>query len=257
MKLLLGAALAALLAGTATAALAPQPITNPPLDDTRVQISTLVREDLFAGILEKDMKRQAIGEANIEKLLASRPNDRAGLLAWKGGAELNRAALAREAGKKAEYRRHYDLAVAAFAEGDKAADANQGTRAIVSGASQLLFADRLDKKEAAAMWALAYDNYQQVWKVQGAYADKLPPHLRGELMAGMVMTAQRTGRQAEADAALDKMLVITKGGEYELMAQQWKDNPKVAPKTSLSCKNCHDDGRLGPTLARMAAAKPS
>src|SRR5204863_7102074 len=136
-------------------------------------------------------------------------------------------------------------------------DANQGTRAIVSGASQLLFADRLDKKESAAMWAKAYVNYQQVWKTQGAYADKLPPHLRGELMAGMVMTAQRTGRQAEADAALDKMLTLTKGTEYEDMAQQWKASPKMAPKTSLSCKNCHDDGRLGATLARLPAAAKS
>src|SRR5690349_6481595 len=137
MKLLLGAAMAAAMAGTAMAALAPQPIINPPLDDTRVQISTLVREDIFAGILEKDMKRQAMGEANIEKLLATRPNDRAGLLAWKGGAALNRAALAREAGKKSEYKKQYAAAVAAFDEGDKAVDADRGTRAIVAGASQL------------------------------------------------------------------------------------------------------------------------
>lgn len=249
MRIILSAALAVTLATTVGAQAA-----GPPLEDTRIPISTLIREDIFAGILQHDMARMAIGEANLDKLLASRPNDRAALMSWKGATLTTRAAYAYEAGKKSEYKALHKQSLAAYDEAKRLGPMDNTVFA-VNGAGPLLFADRIAKEDRAQAWQQAYENYQAMWKTQGAIADKLPPHIRGELIAGVVMTAQRTGRQAEADAALDKMLVLTKGSAYEAQAQRWKDDPKLQATTSLSCQNCHDDGRLGAVMSKMPANK--
>ena len=71
------------------------------LSDTRLTVHTLVREDVFAGFLGNDMARMAKGEANIESLMKSRPDQKANLLAWRSGAALKRAVVAHEAGQAA------------------------------------------------------------------------------------------------------------------------------------------------------------
>src|SRR2546421_12391661 len=40
--------------------------------------------------------------------------------------------------------------------------------------------------------------YQLLWKSQAAGIEKLPVHMRGELLAGLATTAQRTGRVEES-----------------------------------------------------------
>ena len=47
--------------------------SEPPLSDTRLSVHTLVREDIFAGVLDNDMERLARGEKSIEVLLVERP----------------------------------------------------------------------------------------------------------------------------------------------------------------------------------------
>ena len=79
---------------------------EPPLEDTRLSIHTLVREDVFAGWREQDMQRFARGERNIDILLKKRPAARADLLAWKGGARLFRAVLAYEADETEAFERY-------------------------------------------------------------------------------------------------------------------------------------------------------
>jgi tetratricopeptide (TPR) repeat protein len=249
MRIILCAALAVAMTATVGARAAVSP-----LEDTRIPISTLIREDLFAGILQHDMGRMAIGEANLERLLVERPNDRAGLMSWKGAALLTRAAYAYEAGNKAQCRSLHKQSQAAFDEAKRLGPMDNSVFA-VNGAGPLLFADRLPKEDRAQAWQQAYENYQAMWKGQGQIADKLPSHIRGELIAGVTMTAQRTGRQAEADAALDKMLVLTKGSAYETQALRWKADPKLQASTSLACQNCHDDGRLGAVMSRLPANK--
>ena len=76
-----------MLAIFAVASQAPQS-PEPPLDDKRLTIHTLVREDIFAGFLQNDLTRLARGEKNIELLLEKRPQSKAELLAWKAGATL-------------------------------------------------------------------------------------------------------------------------------------------------------------------------
>lgn len=255
------AVLAAMLAGSVAAKgppvrgsdvppMPPSPV--PPLEDKRIPISTLVREDLFAGFLDRDAARMARGKASIESLLVSRPDDKAGLLAWKGGIQLYDASVALEQGKKAEYRKLYKQAIATLDEADKAqAKPGDGTREAVAGAATLFFADRLEPADRKAVWERSYAAYQKVYAGQKAFADKLPPHLKGELMSGVTMTAQRTGRLAESDAALEQMLVLVKGTPYEAQAQAWKaaDN-KGRDNMMMSCKNCHDSARLAPVMAQ-------
>ena len=77
---------------TVAAAQSPQP----PLADSRLTVHTLVREDIFAGWMTDDMARFERGEKNIQLLLERRPDQKANLLAWKGGATLYRAVRANE-----------------------------------------------------------------------------------------------------------------------------------------------------------------
>jgi hypothetical protein len=83
-----------------------------------------------------------------------------------------------------------------------------------------------------------------VWRVQGSEVDKLPVHHKGELLAGMAQFAQRSGHLAESIQFLDKILTAMPGTPYAAAAKKWVDSPDLIAKTNLTCKSCHDAGRL-------------
>ena len=244
MRIFTGGLLAVLLAGAVSA----QPTPDPPLDDTRLSIHTLVREDIFAGFMTGNAARMARGEANVRKLLDSRPNDRAALLAWQGGAEFYRAVRARETGGTSEYRRLLADADRRWTEAEALNSPDPGTAATLAG-SIVLFGDRLAPEDRPAAWERAYRGYSALYAQQGGILDKLPPHHRGEVMAGLVQSAQRSGRRGEFTAALERMLPLVKGTPYEATALQWKADPASAARSNLACKQCHDRGRLAPIMA--------
>lgn len=223
---------------------------EPPLSDTRLTVHTLVREDIFAGFMANDMVRFARGERNIKQLLNVRPDQRGNLLAWRGSAAMHRAVLAHEAGNSSEFLEHLQAARAAFAEAAKQTSGNDGVAA-VTGGTYAVFADRLPEPHRATAWADAYLNYSLLWQQQGSAIDKLPVHHRGEVLGGLVQSAQRTGRTGEMAQHLDRMLTLMKGTPYETTAQQWKDNPASAATTRVTCKACHNPGRLASTLASL------
>jgi hypothetical protein len=223
---------------------------EPPLSDKRLTVHTLLREDVFAGFLANDLTRFERGERNIETLLKERPEERANLLAWQGGASLYRAVRAHEAGNANEFERQYQRVRSAFAEALKASSGNDGVFPIIGG-SFGLFADRLPDTHRAEAWGQAYDAFSVLWKVQGPAVDKMPVHFRGELLGGLVQSAQRTGRTTEMEQYLDRMLVSLAGTPYEATAKQWKSDPSTAANSSLVCKNCHNPGRLAPRLAEL------
>jgi hypothetical protein len=227
--------------------------TEPPISDTRLTVHTLVREDIFAGFLDNNMDRFARGERNIELLLKERPTEKANLVAWRGGADLYRAVVAHESGKREEFTRQLQQARDDFAEAAKLATGNDGVAAITGG-TLVNLADRLPEEHRAAAWAQAYDAYSVLWKAQGAAIDKFPVHFRGELLAGMAQSAQRTGRAEEADQFVDRLLAMS-GTPYEKLAKEWKANPASASTTNLTCKTCHNAGRLSAKLAAVAAVK--
>jgi hypothetical protein len=224
---------------------------EPPLAETRLTVHTLLREDVFAGFLSNDLNRFARAERNAAALLEQRPSEQGNLRAWQGGMALYRAVRAHEAGQPAEFQRLYQQARDFFTEAGKATSGNEGVPAIVGG-SLAVFADRLPQEQRAAAWAVAYDSYKILWNGQAPALDKMPVHLRGEVVSGMAMAAQRTGRQEEAAQYVDKMLTLMQGTPYEATAKQWKSDPASASASALTCKSCHEAGRLSPSVARLS-----
>jgi tetratricopeptide (TPR) repeat protein len=236
------------LVSVAVAAQAPEP----PLADSRFTVHTLVREDIFAGFLADDMERFTRGEKNIDLLLEKRPAEKADLLAWKGGASLYRAVRALEAKKQDEYQKYYRQALDLFAQARQLQPQGGGVTA-VTGGSYAVFADRLPKENRAAAWTEAYESYRTLWKQQGSFVDKLPVHLRGELLGGLAQSAQRTGRTDEAAQYVDKILEVMRDTPYESVAKKWKANPAAAASVGITCLNCHEGGRLNARITTLGS----
>lgn len=235
---------------TVLVAVAAAQSPEPPLTDTRLSIHTLVREDIFAGFLSDDLSRLARGERNVQVLMEKRPAAKSELLAWQAGATLYRAVAAYENKQEDEFQQKYRQAHDLFAEARKSGPQNGGVAA-VTGGSYVVFADRLPKENRAAAWAQAYDAFQLLWKQQGSIVEKLPVHIRGELLGGLAVSAQRTGRAEEAEKHLDKIITVLPGTPYESIAKKWKANPKAAANVGITCLTCHEDGRLAARLASL------
>jgi hypothetical protein len=229
----------------------PAQAPEPPIADSRLTVHTLVREDIFAGFLQNDTVRLTRAEKNIDLLLASRPADRARLLAWQGGATLARAALANEAKQPVQFQQLHQRARDLFAEAIRLGPGDVGVFA-VTGGSEAMLADRLPAAERAAGWELAYTAYQQLWTMQGATIEKLPPHHKGEVLAGLAQSAQRTGRETEVPSQLDRILALMPDTPYAQRAQQWKDDPSSRATTRLACQTCHGPGTLVARLAEVS-----
>jgi hypothetical protein len=233
-----------------TGAAAQSPSPEPPISDTRLTVHALLREDIFAGFLRDQMEPLARAERNIEVLLKERPDQRGNLLAWKAGTALYRAVAAHESGKPDEFKRYFSEASDGFAGAAKLSSGNEGVTAITGGTLAIL-ADRLPQDHRAAAWSQAYDNYSMIWKQQGAGIEKMPIHFKGEVLAGMAQSAHRTGRSEESAQFVDKILALLPNTPYEPMAQRWKTDPATAARTNVTCKNCHNPGRLASRLAAL------
>jgi len=238
----------AIVVAFVTAAFAQSP--EPPIKDSRLSIHTLLREDIFAGFLTDDMERFNRGEKNIQALMELRPTQKAELLAWKGGATLYRAVRALENNQKEEFQRYYKSALESFSQARELDSRNGGVSAVTVG-SLAIFADRLPKEYRAAAWSQAYESYQTLWKQQSAMAERLPLHLKGELLGGLAQSAQRTGHTEEMSQALDKIIAIIPNSPYESVAKKWKANPKAAESAGITCLSCHDGGRLSARLSEV------
>ena len=239
-----------LLVFLVTVAMAQSP--EPPLTDSRFTVHTLVREDIFAGFLEDNMTRFDRGEKNIQTLLEKRPAEKSSLLAWKASATLYRAVRALEEKRDDDFRKLYQQTIDLFAEARQANPQDGGVEAI-SGGSFAVFADRLPKEHRLPAWSKAYDSYRTLWKQQAPIIDKLPVHLRGELLGGLAQAAQRTGRTEEVGQYLDKILEVLRDTPYESVAKKWKANPQAAAGTTITCMTCHDGGRLSARISALGS----
>ncbi len=237
---------------TVAAAAAQSP--EPPLSDTRLTVHTLLREDIFAGFLNDDMERFTRGEKNIDLLMETRPKAKSDLLAWKASAVYYRAVVAHENKRKDEFEKNYRLSLDLFAQAREAGPKNGGIAAILGG-SNVVLAERLPKEYRAAAWAQAYEAYQSLWKLQSQFVERLPLHMKGELLGGLAQSAQRTGRTEEMNQYLDKIVEVMPNTPYESVAKKWKENPKVAANTTITCLSCHDGGRLNSRLNALNGSK--
>lgn len=116
--------------------------TQKPLTfDPRIPFSTYIREDLFAGFLwgdeDKD-ERFLRGERNLEILLKERPQDRPGLLAWKGGIAFKRAVDGVKAGRSEVFKREHQQGLDLVAEATRLAPKDAGVAAIIGAGTPCL-----------------------------------------------------------------------------------------------------------------------
>ena len=220
-------------------------------NDPRLTVHTIVRENIFAGYMVKDMIRLAKGEAMLEQLDKERPDQRQHVRAWQGGAATFRAVLAYENGDRATGDRLYSIAQSRFDEALKLGPNDGGVWAVIATVNGL-FADRLPVDKRGAAWSTAYDAYRRIAPQLMATVDTLPSHFKGELLAGLVMSAQRTGHREEFTMSLDKMIQVTENTPYSRSARTWKENPETVAHSTLLCKSCHEPGRLE---ARKAALR--
>ena len=118
----------------------------------------------------------------------------------------------------------------------------------VTGGTQTAVADRLPAQEREAGWELGYTAYQRLWKLQETSLERLPLHLKGEVLSGLAQTAQRTGRIEEANAQVERMLALLPDTPYAARARQWKEDPATRATTKLTCQTCHAPGTLAARL---------
>ena len=215
-------------------------------------MSTLVREDLFAGYLANDMERFEKGVASLARLEREHP-DKPGVKAWQGSAEIFRAVIAHEKGDAAGFLAHYQKGGQLCRESGFPETKHLGVL-IVCGATHLVFADRMPESHRAESWKIARDGYVRTSVIQSDTYKKLPLHLKGELLVGLAQSLQRTGDDAGMKRYLAEIVTDMPNTVYAARAQRWIDRPEVAAKTSLTCLTCHDPGRLKNRMAE--AAKP-
>jgi hypothetical protein len=243
--------LLSVVALVAISAAVPAQSPEPPITDTRLTVHTLLREDIFAGFLQGDLARMARAEKNADLLLASRPMDRPGILAWQGSLALTRAVMANEAKQPDQFQQHYRRAQDLFAEAMTLGPNDVGVFAITGG-SQVTIADRLPPAERKVAWELGYRAYQRLWTMQEQMIEKLPLHHKGEVLSGLALTADRTGRRDEADAGVDRILTLMPNTPYASRARQWKDDPSGRATSRLACQTCHAPGMLVSRIAEVS-----
>jgi hypothetical protein len=233
----------------------PMLAQNPPLSrsayDPRLTVHWLVREDIFAGFMINDEARLANGERTLSQLLIERPADRANIVAWQGWAAVTRAVYAHERNDESQFGKYYQAADDLYAEASRLAPMSQSV-AIIIGGSYAALGDRLPDSYRPGAWSQAYDMYRKVWKQQSKDLDSFPVHIKGELLAGLAQTAQRTGRNAEMLENLNLIIEKLPDTPYAARARKWKGSPEMVPRTSIICQTCHEPGRLTARIAALA-----
>ena len=157
---------------------------------------------------------------------------------------------AHEAGQADEFARRFAEARDGFAEAAKLETGNDGVAAITGG-TMAVFADRLPAKHRAPRGRRPTTTTRCCGSSRAPASRRCPCTHKGEVLAGLTQSAQRTGRSEEAAHYLDKMLTVLADTPYEAMAKQWKADPASAATTNLTCKNCHNAGRLANRLAAL------
>lgn len=215
-----------------------------------IRVSTWVREDIFAGFLDGDMTRHALGVKKLDGILAGNPKA-ADALAWYGGSALLYAVRAYEAGDTAAFDAEYAKAMDLFARAAAIAKPipryAEGIHAITGG-SFTVFADRLPPKYRRETWLKVREHYSALLELQKAQFDRLPVHFRGEVMAGLAQAAQRLGETEKAVTLTQELVAAFPGTPYAVFGKRWLDKPETMAKSKIACVTCHDAGRLQAVL---------
>jgi hypothetical protein len=231
------------------------------IDDTRVRILSCYREDKdrsekerrathTSGIVVKDMAGRKIALYFSGRRHAGENLEATNWIALRDGWKWSF-----DAGDSWHFLSsdRYKKALDSFAEARKLIELGSDNDGVFQaiGGSHVIFADRLPKELRGEAWARAYEAYQIIWKQQAPYVGRLPTHFKGELLAGLAQSSQRTGRTEELAQYLDKILELLRDTPYEAVARQWKNNPASASGSGIACMTCHEEGRLNARLTSL------
>jgi hypothetical protein len=220
----------------------------------RLTIDWLVREDIFAGLLENDRARMAKGVETLDRVGSL--YDPVSVVAWRYAAEVVEAVWALEAKDEAGFHRHYGVALSYLQQMRRL---GVGPRAqipeIFEGAVMAILADRLPEPMRKGAWERAYLAYAKLDELQVGELEKLPMHMKGESLAGLAATAYRTGREAELTKTLERMQGMLAKTPYASVAKKWAEDPAARSKVKMVCISCHEPNRLGNRIAMSHAVK--
>ena len=215
----------------------------------RLTINWLVREDVFAGLLQNDKVRLEKGMATlnaVEKFYSETE-----VTAWRAVAETTRAVWALEAGDKESFARSYALGMTYFDQSRRLA---KGPLAVIpeifEGGTLVVLADRLPENLRRGAWETTYQDYRRLNAMEQGKLESLPMHMKGEILAGLAMATQRTGRDGELAAALTRVQEMLPKTPYAAVAKKWAEDPASRTKVRLACLSCHEPNRLVPAIER-------
>ncbi len=216
-----------------------------------ITVSQWVREDYFAAYLGKDMASFAKGEAKAMEIMLA--TDDAEARAWVASGKLFLAARAYQAGNKSEAGALlFDEAM----EGANRALFRKNPSAMrILAASYVLFADRFPGELRERLYRDGRTLFIQIRQQEGAGLDRLPLHMKGEVLAGQAQAAMKLGLQEEATRHLREIVEKLPDTHYAQTAEKWLADPASAVKGQLVCQSCHEPNRLANRLKAIAAVQ--
>ena len=210
----------------------------------RLTLNWLVREDIFAGLMDNDHARFAKGLETLNAVGRHYPE--ASVFAWRYTAEVTQAVWAHEAKDPVAFNRHYGLALTYLDQSRKSSSAATAVLPeIFEGATLVVMADRLPEALRKGAWERAYQAYAKLDELKVATLDKIPMHMKGESLSGLAATAYRTGREAEMIKTLERIQAAMPKTPYAVIAKKWAEEPEARAKVKFVCISCHEPNRLG------------
>jgi tetratricopeptide (TPR) repeat protein len=213
-----------------------------------LSVYTWSREDIFAGLIGGNYQQLNTGMTKLEEILKQSPKD-PDALAMKAAGLSALAVRDLDKGDMTGFDRQYDEAIRLL---DMAYELNAqgiGVNAVYGGTALYNYGKLPEKRRTHAL-QMARRSYNFLYKAQEQGLDKLPLHLKGEVLAGIAESEFRAGNIPQAQVYLKRIVETLPDTAYARRAQQWLANPdSVTPSSRLVCQSCHDDGRLKNVLA--------
>lgn len=203
------------------------------------RFDVVVREDFFAG-LAGDAEALKRGMAKCEEKLKAEP-DNAEALVWHGaGLQFQSVSYF----QKNEMQKGIELYQKGEAEMDRAVQLQPKSISILvpRAAHYIVFSRYVpDKEQQRAMLAKVIHDYEEVYRQQQPYFDKLSEHARGELLLGLAEAYLRSGNEENRTKATALLKRAQQEKSYAKESEAWlKTAPDAKPTTFFhNCVGCH------------------
>jgi hypothetical protein len=203
----------------------------------------VVRQDFFAGLggdpaaMERAMKQ-------AEAVLAAQPGH-AEALVWHGAGLFFQSGQAFRAGENAKAQELWGRSLEEMDRAVSLAPDSIGVR-IPRGATLLTAARFVPPQFAKPLWDRAAEDYSRVFELQRHRIATMPTHSKGELLSGLAEAWTLTGRAADAQPLLERMVREMANTPYARRSAEWQEKG-MPPAPRRACIGCHEPS---PTASR-------